>query len=510
MLSQNTSEPAVSQEKAASNPTQVPFRRKRRIMSSGSVDEIAEWLLGTIGDPSAPDFGALQGLVFAEGQLWRCDPDHVWRPFREGDAYQLIERFDGAEYTTPEGKLRAVQMSPDLARRAVRAIELKRDQRDFFRNAMRGRAFRNGFLRIPRAGRATLEPLTPEHHARVCHEFDVVLEPTPEQVQHWTAFVTSMWPDDFESRRLLHETIGYLLSGENWAQKAFLFLGVVRGGKGTIAKLLDRMLKTVTFKLTGLGERFALQPWLGAELAIDRDFRRSQAEESKAVARFLSVSSAEPTDVERKNQPALPGEILPARMLILTNPPFSIRDLGGAVSTRIVILPFVHSFLGKEDYDLEDKLMSEIGAIMGLCVRSLEVLHERGRFAEPASARELRAQVEAGETPLKEFFDEWCAFELEAEISTRALYDAMKLWAKDTGRAAPSDQSFADALRKRDVVKVQPRANGVRQSRVYRGVRLLPAAESVEGQQVLRAAGQLAAAPRQAKVIPISRAHASS
>lgn len=483
-MSEQDNTPAAQQPQAERRE-----KRQPRILKTGSVTNMAEWLLGSVGRPDDPDFGALAGTVFAAGVLWHCGPDCVWRPWSEDRTYRLAVEFDGAEYTTPEGKVRAVQMSTEKGRSIHRAFEGHQARPDFFARAPHGLAFRNGFLRIAPDGGCRLEELTPECRVTRMLPFDYVAVPAPEAFASWRAFLASVWGSggpnngpDLESVQLVHQMIGYLLSGSNDQQKVFLLLGPPRSGKGTIAKLLFRLFgaDATGFKLAGLDQNFALESLLGKSLAVDGDVRRSKAanrDEGKIVERVLGITSGDVQEVPRKNKSAV-SCILPTRLVLNSNPPFSLRDVGGAMASRVITLPFRESFLGRETFDLEEQLAAELPAIVALAMQSMKNFRAVGRFVEPASAYELREEIERGQNPLREFFDEWCELDAEAQVPCGELYAAMRQWAEENGNGAPSAQSFASALKQLGVRRFRPadsalRRDGQRPNFSYKGIRLL-------------------------------------
>jgi P4 family phage/plasmid primase-like protien len=497
-------------------PGPAPRRRDRRFLLNGSVTEMAEWLLGRVGAPGTPDFGALRGLVYASGSLWRCDPEtRVWGVFDDAAAYAVIREFDGAIYSTPENKQRALQMSFELAKRVLRVIEAETAVPRFFSDAPTGLAFRNGFLRIVRDGGWRLEHLTPEHRATRQLPFDFEPDVRPESIVAWRAFLHSVWPTDPESVRLLHQMLGYLLSGDMSAQKIFLLLGPPRSGKGTIAKLLNRILgpACAPFSVSHLDNQFALAGLRNASVAIDGDVRRSKGlntDESKIVKRLLAISSGDLLDVQLKNKEDLPI-VLRCRLVMCSNPPFSIRDVGAALTTRIIILPFHVSHLGAEIYDLDARLGRELPGIIALAVQAYAQMCAAGaRFAEPGSAAEMRQDIELGETPLNDFFDEWCSFEdSAARTPTAALYAAVQQWAQANGCHAPSARSVGAALKQKGIARMRPgcSAKGRREEYHYVGISLLAAPEVGAGDAAGLTSKFLGpkAPSGPAKVIPLRR-----
>jgi P4 family phage/plasmid primase-like protien len=487
---------------------------KKRFLQTGSETEIAEWLLGTRGRSNEPDFGALRGVVYALGQLMRCDPStRIWSPMAVDALYPFTRLFDGAEYFTPEGKTANVKMSAGKREAIFKELCTAASEPDWFERAPTGLAFRNGFLRIVADGGWRLEHLTPEHRATRMLPFDFDSAVRAENVSCWLEFIRSVWPNDDQAIRLLHEMLGYLLSGDTSAQKIFLLLGPPRSGKGTITKLLGRILgeACAPFKVADLDYRFALEHLTTATVAVDPDVRRSKGigrDEGKIVERLLAISSGDRLDVPRKGIGSL-KMVLRCRMVLCSNPPFSVRDVGAALSTRIVILPFHISHLGREILDLDERLGRELPGIVALAVQAYAAMCGTGRrFTEPTSAAELRQEVELGETPLREFFDEWCDFSDQgARTPSAALYAAVQQWASETGSSAPSLRSVGSALKQKGVGRMRPgsASAGRRQPYHYVGVKLLdaPEVEAIGG-----ASAAKYAAPKPgglAKVIPIRK-----
>jgi putative DNA primase/helicase len=486
---------------------------KKRFLQTGSETEIAEWLLGTRGRSNEPDFAALKGVVYALGQLWRCDASsRIWSSMAVDELYPFTRLFDGAEYFTPEGKTANVKMSAGKRKAIFEELCTAASEPDWFERAPTGLAFRNGFLRIVADGGWRLEHLTPEHRATRMLPFDFEPNVTPGSVSCWLEFIRSVWPTDDQAIRLLHEMLGYLLSGDNSAQKIFLLLGPPRSGKGTVTKMLGRILgeACAPFKVADLDYRFALEHLTTATVAVDPDVRRSKGigrDEGKIVERLLAISSGDRLDVPRKGIGSLKMR-LPCRMVLCSNPPFSVRDVGAALSTRIVILPFHISHLGREILDLDERLGRELPGIVALAVQAYAAMCGTGRrFTEPASAAELRQEVELGETPLREFFDDWCDFSDQgARTPSAALYAAVQQWASETGSSAPSARSVGSALKQRGVGRMRPgsASKGRRLPYHYVGVKLLdaPEAEPVGGSSSKFGSPKPAAL---AKVIPIRK-----
>jgi putative DNA primase/helicase len=142
------------------------------------------------------------------------------------------------------------------------------------------------------------------------------------QPQQWLDFLHQLWPDDEASIDTLQEIFGLALTGNMRHQKAFLIVGPKRSGKGTIARVLSRLVgidNVVSPTLAGLGATFGLQALINKRLAIIADARLSGRADQAAIAeRLLSITGEDILTVNRKHLPDWTGQ-LRARFLVLSN-----------------------------------------------------------------------------------------------------------------------------------------------------------------------------------------------
>ena len=107
----------------------------------------------------------------------------------------------------------------------------------------------NGLLHLPTGMRLQHTPEFFTYNA-----LDFAFEPEAPEPQQWLKFLDQLWPDDREAVDTLQEVFGYCLTGDTRQQKAFLIIGPKRSGKGTIARVLTRLI----------GSENAVAPTLGA------------------------------------------------------------------------------------------------------------------------------------------------------------------------------------------------------------------------------------------------------
>jgi putative DNA primase/helicase len=170
-----------------------------------------------------------------------------------------------------------------------------------------------------------LYPATPDFWSYNALDFD--FQPDAAEPEEWLSFLQQLWSDDqrnldIKSIDTLQELFGYCLTADTSQQKIFLFVGPKRSGKGTIGRVLTRLLgqaNVASPTLQSLCGNFGLQPLIGKSAALIGDARIGQRHDQAAIAeRLLSISGEDAITIDRKNLLAWTGR-LGVRFVILTN-----------------------------------------------------------------------------------------------------------------------------------------------------------------------------------------------
>ena len=103
--------------------------------------------------------------------------------------------------------------------------------------------------------------------------------------------------------------------------------------------------------------------------------------------------SAARITVDRKYREAWTAR-LQIRFLILSNELARLVDASGALGGRFIVLVLIHSFYGREDLGLTDRLLTELPGIFNWTIAGWQRLSERGHFAQPNSALDAVRQLE--------------------------------------------------------------------------------------------------------------------
>ena len=329
----------------------------------------------------------------------------------------------------------------------------------------------NGFLHLPSG---EMYPPTPQYFGLVASEVLFDLD-APEPVK-WIAFLHELFGDDQQAIELLQEWFGYSLAPDTSQQKILLIVGPKRSGKGTIARVLKKLLGSTSVAgptMSSLGETFGLEPLITKSLAIVSDARIGpRTDKSAIIERLLSISGEDQMTIARKFIGAWHGQ-LQTRFVILTNELPALADGSGALAGRFIALLLTQTFFGREDRALTEKLLTELPGILNWAIEGYRRLRERGRFVVPDSAQEAIDDIETLGAPVKAFIRERCVTDPRVWVTVDDLWAAWKSWSDKEGSAdhIGTKQWFGRNLRSaepRVIAKkiLKPKAKGTRTAKL--------------------------------------------
>jgi putative DNA primase/helicase len=192
-------------------------------------------------------------------------------------------------------------------------------------------------------------------------------------------------------------------------------------------------------------------PLLGKSLAIISDARSGSGKNSVssvAVERLLSISGEDTLTVDRKYKEPYTGK-LPDRLHIISNELPRFGDASGAIIGRLVVLLTTRSWLGKEDFELENKLRTELPGILNWSLEGLRRLtfDNENHFTRFAAADEAIVQMQDLASPVGAFVRERCVLDAQAEIAVDDLWEAYKTWREASEHPKMDKAHFGRDLR---------------------------------------------------------------
>ena len=260
----------------------------------------------------------------------------------------------------------------------------------------------------------------------------------------WLDFLKQVYDGDQETIQTLQEFTGYLISGWTSYQKALLMVGPKRSGKGTILRIIRRLLGSETVvgpTLTSLGGPFGLEPLVHKTAAIIGDARISGRSEWSVIAeRILGITGEDVITVERKFKPSWTGQ-LSTRFVIATNELPRLADASSALSSRFIVLIGKQSWYGREDPGLFSRLETELPGILLWALDGLDRLRKRGHFLQPAASAEAVQEIEDLGSPISAFLRTECEIGPEHVCVKAHLYERWREWCQEHGYPRPSNES---------------------------------------------------------------------
>jgi putative DNA primase/helicase len=332
----------------------------------------------------------------------------------------------------------------------------------------------NGLLHLPTG---TLHPPTPAYFC--LNASTVIYDSAAASPTQWLTFLQQLFGDDVQAIELLQEWFGYALSPDTSQQKIGAIIGPKRSGKGTIARVLTKILGAHSVAgptMNSLGETFGLEPLITTPLAIVSDVRIGQrTDKSTIVERLLSVSGEDQMTVARKYIRAWTGK-LPTRFLLLTNELPALTDGSGALAGRMIVLVLTTSFFGKEDAKLTGKLTAESAGILNWAMAGYRRLVERGHFIQPKSGESAIDDIETLGAPVRAFVRDCCVVVADESVTKADLFQTWKHWCMDENRKdAGTKEWFSRNLHATEpsVSTTRPRVNnGKEREWRHRGIGL--------------------------------------
>jgi putative DNA primase/helicase len=345
-------------------------------------------------------------------------------------------------------------------------------------------AFPNGLLDLAawKEGRPCLMPATPRFFTRNALDYSFCADaPTPT---NWLKFLNDQWSEDSESIDTLHEMFGYMLTGDTSQQKMFTIVGPRRSGKGTIAKVLTRLIgpaNQCALSFSDLSMPFGLEIAVGKTLAVIGEGKPGdKIDSTAAVARLLGITGEDDQTIHRKYKAPVTGK-LPLRVLVLANQVPKFRDGSGALVGRNILFKHTKSFFGNEDTGLFDRLLPELPGILKLALAGWRRLRERGRFVQPKTGQDTVDLWVDLASPHLVFVNDCCVLGPNLLVPKETLFARWLSWCKAKGEKEPgTEEQFGAALLELPLgIKATRRRHRGLRVRFYEGLKLRTAADDV-------------------------------
>ena len=213
-----------------------------------------------------------------------------------------------------------------------------------------------------------------------------------------------------DARNLLEEIIGYIFFTKNELGKAFVIVGDKANGKSTFLKILSHLIGKSNVSALNLDDitnsRFRLYQVANKLLNIGDDIGSGYIPESE---NFRKLVTGDIITAEQKGKDPIEFNCY-AKFIFSANEIPKIKDPTGATARRVIIIPFLNSFIQtNKDYDpyFLDKIKNKdcMEYLIKVGIEGLKRVLKNKKFSETEKTKELLDKFNRNNNPLFEFID---------------------------------------------------------------------------------------------------------
>lgn len=249
-------------------------------------------------------------------------------------------------------------------------------------------------------------------------------------------------------KELLLRMTGYVLMPYRGYQRAFLQVGKKRGGKGTWTRVMEGLLgegNTFSTDLERIVYSHGLVGSEGKRLILLSEVGRSGTFLGGTLRRYLNVIiGGDKSQINHKGG-LLYGAKLPGAIVMVGNDLPEVEDETDSFWGKVCILPYNNSFLGRENFDLDDELKAELPGI-GRCVleaaiRLIEAPAAK-KWPVPQGAAEKRSRLTRMNSPVTAFIQDKCILDGRMWATKEDVYNLYGQWCKMYDEPALARNAF--------------------------------------------------------------------
>jgi len=233
--------------------------------------------------------------------------------------------------------------------------------------------------------------------------------------------------DEPDTINLFYECAGYLVAPSKRREVIVVLLGDKRTGKSTLADALfnvvgnSQNIDENTFK-----SEHGTQGIVNARLLLSMESRTISRTTESAMK---SISGNDPILVNRKFK-GITSQRVPGKILIVNNEMPSISDPYLVSRMENTCITFKHSFFGKEDHYLKERIMkNELQAFLNKCIAGYRrLVNNNFVFTDTKNSRNTRQKLSNDNFSYEMYLENCCEYNESEGISSIALYSDYCEW----------------------------------------------------------------------------------
>ncbi|HEF5700866.1 MULTISPECIES: DNA primase family protein [Bacillus] len=221
-------------------------------------------------------------------------------------------------------------------------------------------------------------------------------------------FLSEITLDDEELIRVHQEILGYLLSAETKAEKAFFFYGSGANGKSVLASIITKLVgkeNVSSIPLAEFSKQFGLEGLINKTVNIAAE--NEMGGKALKTENFKAIVSGDTITINIKYYPSITYKPHCKLVFVVNNLPDSM-DVTNGFFRKLMLLPFRRTFKPNErNVNLTQELLAELPGILNWAIEGLKRLRENNyQFSQCNVIEECHQTYYAEQNPVKEFFNE--------------------------------------------------------------------------------------------------------
>lgn len=320
----------------------------------------------------------------------------------------------------------------------------------------------------------TLRPHNPSDHITMC----TAVTPSTEGGAAFDKFLDEVTLGDRELSEFLQVSLGACLSGAVESHWMLFWIGDGRNGKNTLGDLVQDAMGDYARKVPTSVLMAKTHEGHPTEIANLQGIRLALSSEINDGEHWHEARINEVTGDGTLSARFMRGDLFTFQRthkhLIFGNHRPQLRTVGNAITSRIKIVPFRASFLGREDGDLPRRLREHLGYVLAWLIEGHGKWLAAGKRLPSCQAVDAES---ADYFAAQSTVDMWIVEHVQiltpdARPASQCpkssdLYRDYANWKKDRGENPISQTRWAETMRKKFQKET---SNGVR----YRGLMLIP------------------------------------
>ncbi|MGN7409165.1 DNA primase family protein [Sporosarcina sp. SAFN-010] len=320
-----------------------------------------------------------------------------------------------------------------LLREAVTVDEMN-NQKDFIN-------LTNGMLNLN-----TMKLLP--HSASYLSTVQIPIDFNPQaEAPKFQSFLRDITLNDAELITVIQEFLGYILSGETKAEKAFYLFGGGANGKSVLATIITHLVgkeNISSIPLAEFGQRFGLEGLINKSVNIAAE--NELGGKALKTENFKAIVSGDVINIEVKYRSSIAYKPH-CKLVFLVNSLPDSMDVTNGYFRKLMIIPFRRTFKPEErNVNLTNELLEELSGILNWAMIGLHQLKQnKYQFSSCKAIEHSHQAYYAEQNPVKEFFLEHVQVTEGGRTRQAEFHEKYLLWLSLQGiddKGTKSKQNF--------------------------------------------------------------------